>query len=345
MRQLNRRPRAVLACLALIVSIAAAPTAQAAPSRVQTLAPDSPTSVLLRDGVLVDVDRGVAYLMNREGRLDALRTADGALLWSSAEAVKPLVVMGDLLVAQGEPTAAGELPVITLDRGAGKVVARASVDLPAGLWARLSDGPRSSFRVSAAPYDGQVLLSWESQRAGKDAKFQGYVPAPSEGQAPDADPAAVAERLRVERTGGSAVLDPHAGTVTIGRKTAAAPEAPGLQSFDGLADVAGRKFLSADGRHVLVSRRGDARQVVDRYHWTIYTRGGVRVGETSSDVSAAPFVVAGTLALIEGRPYGVRGDAGMTGAPLRVRAVDLTNGVEAWAQPILQVEFVGPFPP
>ena len=345
MRQSNRWPWVVLACLAAIVSIVVTPAAQAAPSRAQSLAPDS-SPTLLRDGVLVDAGRGVAYVMNREGRLDALRTSDGAVLWTSAEAVKPLLVTGDLLVAQADATAPGKLPVVTLDRGAGKVVARAAVDLPAGVWARLADGPRSSFRASAAPLDGRVLLSWESKRAGKGAELQGYVPAPTEGQAPDAGPATLAERLRIQETRGSAVLDPRSGAVAIGAKaSAAAMAAPGLHTFDGLADVPGRKFLSADGRHVLVSRLADARQVNGRYHWEIYTRAGARVGEMASDVSAAPFVVAGSLALVEGRPYGIRGDDGMAGAPLRVRAIDLTNGLEAWAQPILQVEFVGPFPP
>lgn len=349
MRHSNRRPWTVLLCLAVVVPIAAAPSAEAAPSRVQSLAPHSPDAsgpILLRDGVIVDADRGVAYLMNREGRVDALRTADGALLWSSAEAAKPLLALGDLLIAQAEPTGPGSLPLVTLDRGTGEAVAQASVELPAGLWARLSDGPRTSFRVAAAPHDGRVALAWEARRAGKGADFQGYVPAPSEGQAPDAAPATLAERRRVERISGSALLEPRAGTVAVREKgTVASVAGPGLATFDGLAEVPGRKFLSADGRHVLASRRAEGNGVLDRYHWAIYTRDGALVGETSSAISAAPFVVAGAVALVEARPYAVPGDDGMVGAPLRLRAVDLTSGLEAWAQPIRQVEFAGPFPP
>jgi hypothetical protein len=346
MRQSNRRLRAVLACAAAILPIVAVAPALAAPSRVQSIAPDAPDVVALRDGVLVDRARGVTYLMNPEGRIDALRIADGALLWSSPDAAKPLLVIGDLLVAQAEPASAGELSAVTLDRGAGTLVARASVALPAGVWASVTDGPRTSFRVAAAPSGSRVALTWESRRTGANGDFQGYVPAPSEGQAPDAGPATLAARLSVARVGGSALLDPRSGVVSTVEKAAVAPlSAPGLGTFDGLAKVAGRKFLSADGRHVLASRLLDARQVVDRYRWSIYTRRGELLGETSADRSAAPFLVVGSRAVFEARPYAVREGGKTVGAPLRIRSVDLPTGLESWSQPLRQVEFAGPFPP
>jgi hypothetical protein len=329
MRQSNRRLRAVLACAAAILPIVAVAPALAAPSRVQSIAPDAPDVVALRDGVLVDRARGVTYLMNPEGRIDALRIADGALLWSSPDAAKPLLVIGHLLVAQAEPASAGELSAVTLDRGAGTLVARASVALPAGVWASVTDGPRTSFRVAAAPSGSRVALTWESRRTGANGDFQGYVPAPSEGQAPDAGPATLAARLSVARVGGSALLDPRSGVVSTVEKAAVAPlSAPGLGTFD-----------------VLASRLLDARQVVDRYRWSIYTRRGKLLGETSADRSAAPFLVVGSRAVFEARPYAVREGGKTVGAPLRIRSVDLPTGLESWSQPLRQVEFAGPFPP
>jgi len=344
MRHSNRRLRAVLACAAAILPIVAVAPAQAAPSRIQAINQTLPNVVALRDGVLIDRTGGVTYLTGADGRLAALRIADGALLWSSPEAAKPLLVVGDLLVAQAEPGGSGELATLTLDRDAGKVVSRATVPLPDGVRATLTDGPRTSFRVTAAPFDGRVALTWESRSTG--GGLQGYVPAASEGEAPDAALATRAARVPVRSVGGTALLDPRSGAVSLAEKTAAAPlAAPGLATFDGLAEVTGRKFLSADGRHVLVSRLLDAHRVLARYQWSIYTREGELVGEMASDRSVAPFLVVGSRAVFEARPYAVKKGDDIVGEPLRIRSVDLSNGLETWSQPIQQVEFAGPFPP
>ena len=357
MRQLNRSPWTVPVCLAAILALAgiAAAPAQDTPSRVQTLAPLSPDPVLLEDGVIVDAARGVAYVMDQEARLGAVRTSDGSVLWRSPEAAKPLLVSGDLLVAQAEAGASGELPVVVLDRASGAVTARASVELPRDVRATVSDGPRTSFRVSAAPADGRVLLSWEARRTRKE--LQGYVPAPSEGRAPGAEAASLETRRRTERLQGTTMLDLGTGAVDTATKAAAVapvPAAPALRTFDGLADVPGRKFLSADGRHVLVSRLVDPRRVLERYRWTVYTRGGELLGEVPGERSAAPFVVAGSRLIVQAEAHAVhesgeRGEGGeggtTTGQPLRLRAFDLASGTEAWAQPIQRVEFAGPFPP
>lgn len=346
MRQSFRWPWVVLSCL-VALSLVPAPPTYGAPSRSQNLAPDSAATVALRDGVIVDAARGVAYLMNREGRVDALRTADGAVLWSSPDAAKPLLVVGGVLVAQGEPTAAGELLLVTLDLASGRLLARAAVELPDGVWAQLADGPRLSFRAAAAERAGEVVVSWEATVRESGPELQGYVPAPEEGLAPGARPAQLQERSREERLHGSAVLDPGSGTVRAAPKSAAAAPAAGavLRTYDGLAEVPGRKFLSADGHHVLVSRRTGSTDPFERYRWSIYTRGGALVGELTSHRSAAPFVVAGSRLLFEALVSGMRVGKEMVIRPLRLQAVELASGAEAWAQPILQVEFTGPFPP
>jgi len=347
MRQSFRWPWVEVSCLLALSWLAPAP-AHTAPSRSQDLAPSSTAPVALRDGVIVDAARGVAYVMNRGGGVDALRTSDGSTIWSSPEAARPLLVRGDLLVAQAEAKAAGELPVLTLDRASGRTLSRAAVALPASLFASVKDGPRSSFRVSASALDGGVLVRWEARRAGKGNELQGYVPSPDEGRAPETAAAPLHARAAGELLQGSAVLDPRAGTVRLQAKTAvaAAPMAVAvLRTFSGLREVSGRKFLSADGRHVLVSEAVEPRQVFERYRWSIYTRGGDLVGELASHRSAAPFVVAGSRLLFESRPYGVRSGDEMVERPLQLRAFDLASGGEAWAQTLRQVEFGGPFPP
>lgn len=353
MRQSLRRPRTVSCLLAGMIAIAlvlpVAP-AQAAPARSQNLSPEGPAAVVLRDGVLVDLSSNIAYVMNREGRVDALRTHDGSLVWTSSEAAKPLAVVDGLLVAQAEATGPGELPIVALDRGAGRTVSKVVVDLPDAVWASVSDRPRASFRAVARPSGGDVQVLWQSSRMGEE-DFQGYVPSPEEGRAPGtpADLAARAERHRpLERQQGSVIVDPRSGAVRAAETKSRATigeEASALRGFDGLSEIEGRKFLSADGRHVLVSRSLGSYEVFERYHWSVYTRDGALVGEVKNHRSAAPFLVSGSLLIFEARPYHVKRGEELVSQPLQVQAVDLATGVESWAQPIRQVEFTGPFPP
>lgn len=351
MRQSLRRPRTVQCLLATTIALAlvvlVAP-AQAAPARSQHLSANDSSPVLLRDGVIVDLARDVAYVMNREGHIDALRTSDGAVLWSSTEGAKPLAVVDDMLIAQAEPSASGELAFVILDRGAGRTVSKGRVELPEGVWGTVTDRPRATFRAAARPGTDGVVVTWRSSRlSGED--FQGYVPSPNEGRAPGAQLATRSETPRgPEVRQGSATVDPRSGTVPATAAKAgavASAEVATLRAFDGLAEIEGRKFLSADGRHVLVSRSLGSREVFDRYHWSLYTRGGALVGEVKSHRSAAPFLVAGSLLMFEGSPYVVKRGEELVDQPLRVVAVDLATGVEAWAQPVLQVDFAGPFPP
>lgn len=349
MRQSLRRPRTVqclyAATIALALVVLVAP-AQAAPARSQDLSANDSSSIVLRDGVIVDLARDVAYVMNREGRIDALRTSDGAVLWSSTEGAKPLAVIDDLLVAQAEPTDSGELALVTLDRGAGRTVSKGRVELPEGVWGTVTDRPRATFRAAARPSADGVTVTWRSSRLG-DEDFQGYVPSPDEGRAPGAQLATRSEAPRgPEVRQGAATVDPRSGAVrAVVAKAATGAAASTLRVFDGLAEIEGRKFLSADGRHVLVSRSLGSREVYDRYHWSVFTRGGELVGEVKSHRSAAPFVVSGSLLVFEASPYVVKRGEEMIDQPLRIVAVDLATGVEAWAQPLLQVDFAGPFPP
>lgn len=56
-------------------------------------------------------------------------------------------------------------------------------------------------------------------------------------------------------------------------------------------------------------------------------------------------MVVGAHVLYEARPSGARAGEKMVTRPLRLQAVELANGLEAWSQPIRQVELAGPFPP
>jgi hypothetical protein len=347
MRHSLRRPRTrqclLFATIALTIVSLTAP-AQAAPVRSQNLSDTSP--VQLRDGVIVDLARDVAYVMGRDGGIDALRASDGAVLWSSDEAAKPLAAFGDMLIAQAETDAPGELPLVALDRGTGATVSKSRVALPDGVWATVSDRPRASFKASAQTRDDGVMVLWRSQRLG-DEDFQGYIPSGDEGRSPGAPVATRSEIPAGPRvTTGSAMLDPRSGSVSPMAAKAAGSTSQHLtlRAYDGLAGVEGRQFLSADGRHVLVSRSLGARELLDRYEWSVYTRAGDLVGTVKSSRSAAPFLVSGSSLLFEASPYFIAGENPVD-EPLRVVSIDLATGVTSWTKAVRSTDFAGPFPP
>ena len=84
------------------------------------------------------------------------------------------------------------------------------------------------------------------------------------------------------------------------RRVSAATERPALQELrePAVAAAGGRQWLSADGRHVLLSERASADSGVHRHRWTVYERGsGARLGAMPALVSATPFLVVGAHAL------------------------------------------------
>src|SRR4051812_10693769 len=68
----------------------------------------------LLPGVVVDRSRPAVYLQRPDQGIGAVEPSSGALLWSSREAAKPLLVYGDLLVAQTEPIRDGTLGIAFL---------------------------------------------------------------------------------------------------------------------------------------------------------------------------------------------------------------------------------------
>jgi hypothetical protein len=113
-----------------------------------------------------------------------------------------------------------------------------------------------------------------------------------------------------------------------------------------LPNVPGTQFVSADGRHVLASEWIGNDSSWNKYRWTIYAlANGARVGEIPAPFPQAPFFVSGAALVFEGRPFVRRVDDGaLVREPLRLRAVELANGAEAWTAPLRDTAFYGPFP-
>lgn len=96
--------------------------------------------VALYDGVVVDAARSTAYVMHPGGGIAAYDLERGVALWRSSAGERPLLLAGDLLVAQARPDDHGELRIVALDiRKGGAASAEADIPLPSGVRAEVVD--------------------------------------------------------------------------------------------------------------------------------------------------------------------------------------------------------------
>ena len=298
----------------------------------------------LRDGVVVDTARGVAYVMAPGGSVDAVDLSRGQVIWSSAEAGRPLAVSGNRLLAQAQSRETGGLEIVSLDTERGvRMGANARIALPEGVNASIDDSLGRSFDVSARIADGGAVVSWRESR--NDQALQGFVTAD-----------------QVEGTGATpskSSLIRHEGAARIefssGRVTALAAGEPSagfeagvsrLATTRELQGVSGRQYVSGDGRHVLASERLGSSGYPPQFRWTLHARDtGQSRGYVDNRTAAAPFVVFGDRILYETRPYAESHGGELIGEPLSIRVADLGSGAELWSMEIRDTEYRGPFPP
>ncbi len=121
-------------------------------------APISPKAVL-------DTGRGVVYLMAPGKRLEARALADGAVVWETTEAARPLALREDYLIAQVDrrDPATGSLPLVVLDARTGATIRTCAVGIP-GHGAGIDDALEASLRVAGTWEDGAFLVTWTARR-------------------------------------------------------------------------------------------------------------------------------------------------------------------------------------
>jgi hypothetical protein len=293
---------------------------------------------VLRPGVVVDPGRQVAYMMRAGGGIDALDLASGHSLWYATDVAKPLAVVGDLLVAQAERPQGAALDVVLVSTRDGQPQRTVHVSLAAGAWSSVDDGPGRSLSVAANATPDGVVVSWAAEEAPDLGVAPGTLGGASAARAPLAAP----------RPSGTVRID-----LASGRAEPAAADAASLERLarariseePRLPQVPGMQYVSADGRHVLASERIADDRVWEKYQWTIYSLAdGARVGELRSAFPQAPFFVSGSTLVFESRPFVRRVDGALTREPMKLRAVSLASGAEAWAAPLRDTAFYGPFP-
>ncbi len=324
-----------LPCLLALLLLPAAAIGQ--PRQVRPAADEGAEGAALLDGVVVAPASGLAFVMRPSGGLEAIDLRSGAVRWKSDAGAKPLALVEGRLLAQAESRGGGDLALVLFDAGSGAVRDSARLPLPAGVRATLVDTPAGSFRARADRADSRLVLSWQASATSAEGAAQGYLPAGSEGMAPAVE-------------GGEAVVDfsrSKLSVVTAPSSAAGSGAArPLLEELRAPAGT-GRRWLSADGRHVLVSEPAAASGfTLDRHRWTVYERAsGARLGSIAAPVAAMPFLVAGGTLYHAVPAHAAVRDGRMVEQATALKAIDLASGAERWTAAVADTSFRGPFPP
>jgi hypothetical protein len=297
--------------------------------------------------VLID-PQGTAYLSNPDGAITAIKLDSGTQLWTTpkGKAYRPLAISGKFLVTMqegGGPKAGKHLGVALLQLLDGREQVANWVELPAAAWASVKNGLGSSLRTNAAGgADGRVTISWVSEWREVRAI------ASDEDETPVGARAAAAQ---VESHSGSVEIDPSGRILPPSQALASAQQfqtarqdLPDDQRLKGLPET---QFISADGKHILVSEITGNDSDLNKYRWTIYPVASKEsIGMIAAQFPTAPFFVSGTTIIYQLRPYMVRDQADkMVRSPLKLIAIDLRSGGKLWEQAVLDPEYYGPFPP
>jgi hypothetical protein len=293
------------------------------------------------DGAVIVPRLGLVYAMRPAGGIDAIDLGSGRVRWPSDPAARPLTVVGERRVAQAEPAGAGSLELVVLDARNGAARSSARVPVAANVTASVVDTAAGSFRAWAEGRDSQLVLRWEHASLSASGHAQGYLPAAHEGQPPslgggEASFTVEGSSLRLEDVG------------ALRSTTAEAVAPPGLtEATVAAVRESGRQFLSADGRHVLVTERvASAEFRLDHHRWILYEReSGAKLGTVRAVVSATPFVVVGRTLYYTSPPHVLRREGRLARRGSMLRAVDLQSGADVWTKAVRDSAFRGPFPP
>lgn len=312
-------------------------------AQARSLRSAMPDGATLLEGVVLAPRHGLAYVMRPGGGIDAIELASGKVRWRSDRGAKPLTLAGDLLVAQAE-SRGNALDLVLLDARSGAARDALRMALPTGVAATVTDTPAGSFRVQAAREGSGLVVRWESVAAAGAAPAQGYLPAVNEGQAPSASPTVVT---------GAAVIDLAAPSMRMqAEPTVVSGRSPtlkraSLEELRAPAGAAGRQFLSADGRHYLISEPVKATDfTLYQHQWTVYERASsARLGSVPALVSALPFLVVGKTLYHAAPAHVLLKEGKIAEQSAALRAVNLATGVEKWSMAVRETSFRGPFPP
>ena len=333
-----------------------------------------------RPGVIVNSNQSIVYLMNLQRGIDAVDLSSGKLLWSTTNGAKPLLLDGRRLVAQAEFAApTNRLRVVVLDvQDTGKLLLETIVQLPKNVKVAIDDALGTTFHTSARLDEDKVVVSWQyseqpisGAQHGPNANVRvtagamridlktGHTDTPTadlialnpETQLPDN----VARLIKLGTLPGPLwqvgnVLAAIERTSVKGKQRAvlrrwdsdSGQPMPEVVLFDGELTF---RYTSADGRHLLASKRLDS--ATTHWVWRIYSlETGMQVAEVRNASPAAWFFITASTLIFEVPPTGEISNTGVViDQPFRLRAIKLATSNELWEWAFRDTTYRGPLPP
>lgn len=300
----------------------------------------SPAAFDLRQGVVVDDNRGAAYVGGNSGGVVAVDLASGRTLWTSSDAALPLALHGNLIAAQADDGAA-HLRIVVLDAAAkGRKITQSVTPLPDDVRALVSDDLGRSFRATAKYERDGFAVEWKY----RETIIQGIAREPG-APLPERKLSGTAF-VRVRSRGSTKVArDRCASAATAERLRSRCSGAP-LRDRS-LSENALTALASADSRHLLVVERvGKGTEADPEYRWSIVSlETGETIGTVRRNTSAAPFLVWKGIIVFVSQPHGfLRGEEWID-VPLEIVAIRLSTGETVWRRAVRDLEYRGPMPP
>lgn len=292
--------------------------------------------IALREGIIIDPNQPVAYVMTPQRGIAAIDLLTGATKWTTNAAAKPLALSGNWLVSQVESTTAtNRLELVALNvQERGATAAKNAMELPAGVRVSVGETLAGTFSTAArSESGGGVTVTWS------------WVLTNAQGINEDTEGTKAARR--VTPVVGGVRMNPSSGAMSRVTSVSMIPVASSswiLRERIPISDAKGTQYESADGKNILVSERVADDREWQKYRWSVYERGttGRKLGEARSHVSFAPFVVRDNTLVFDTTPYAV---AGQAEEPAKLRGVSLDTGRERWSVPVREVVYRGPMPP
>jgi hypothetical protein len=316
-------------------------------------------------GVIVDALHGIVYLSNSTMGIDAIGLSNGEVIASSTGGVKPLLLYGDVLLAEAQGRS-NALSIVGLTAKDLKPIFDLEIPIPV-------DARQGSFYVGARVDGNEIILRWRSIRRPIRAM-------------PTREPAnVIAGFARVDQATGRLITvgegEPPAPTAT---KTAIPAALQQLTDHATLASqlcpiddmVAALEYVEERGEQHLMLLRwrkttderlpavrlvGDgltfqnfsrdcrhllASSDMNGWVWHVYsTMTGEQIAAFHNEVPGAEFFVFGTNLIYQAPARGQLISGGARINAPRLVALDINSGKEIWARPIGSGTYVETNPP
>ena len=333
-----------------------------------------------RSGIIFNLEQADVYLMNPRGGIHVVDLASGRLSWTTTRAAKPIILAGNLLIAQTDGSDHGnKLQLVGLDTlDGGQTIFETDIELPPEIRVSVDDGLSTSFRTDAWIHGEFVVLSWtfsERYAGGPQRKnisssirtFKGSVqidpktgkfilltpeetPPPARPRVPDsitrqATSDAISGPLWITGNVVATTKQIHGrcenGVMLVRWNFATGEALPDLKLFG--TDYTLR-YPSVDQKHLLASKLDYA--TLPPWHWLIFSiDSGDLVAEINMESPGARFFIWRNYLIYTSSPQRRLVAEEWVDEPLRLRAIDLENGNEFWSWQIRDTAYRGPYPP